>query len=118
MTVGQLGKQSGDARMPKHDFSVLQSYYPEIIAQMPPVFTSHEFFLALAQKHQADYVRALYDYVDSSQGHPPAPFQAVHAKLAKMLLEFPQLLHFRRDDAPSKDIFGQSNDCSEWEKVA
>ena len=103
--------------MPKHDFSALQSHYPEIIAQMQPVFTSHQFILALAQQHQVEYIHALADYVDSVHVETPAPFQFVHSKLATMLHQFPQLVQFVRDDAPSINIFGEDNQCAEWRKV-
>ena len=103
--------------MPRHDFSALRSHYPEIIAQMPTEFNSHQFILTLAQKHQAEYVGALYDYKDSLHLHTPAPFQFVHARLSMMLHEFPQFVEIVRDDAPSLDIFGNRNQCAEWRKV-
>ena len=102
--------------MAKHDFSALRAHYPEIIAQMPAVFTSHQFILALAQQYQAEYVRALYAYIDTLHIQTPAPFQFVHAKLSMLLHEFPQLVQLVRDDAPSKDIFVNSNECAEWRK--
>ena len=48
--------------MPPHDFAPLKELYPEIIACMPPVFTSHQFTLALAQRHLRNFPQ-LVQYV-------------------------------------------------------
>lgn len=104
--------------MPKHDFSTLRSHYPEIIEKMPTVFTSHEFIQALSRKYQAEYIDALFEYRDSLHMGKKAPFMMVHTQLATLLHTFPDLIEFVRQDVPSKDVFGQSNHCSEWRKVA
>jgi hypothetical protein len=98
--------------MPKHDFSDLLAHYPEIIEDMSDTFTSHWFILALAQKYQRLYIEALYSYRDE-----PAPFQTVHGILAKRLHDYPKLIKIVRHDAPSKNIFGQSNQCAEWRRL-
>jgi hypothetical protein len=98
-------------------FSPLYEKYPEIIATMPETFTSHEFILKLAQKYQKEYVEALYVCREPAKGRSPAPFQVVHSALAVELSKFPELVVQTSPSVPSKDIFGQSNGCSEWRKL-
>lgn len=45
--------------MPEHDFSNIYAQYPDIIAQMPEAFTSHQFILELARQNQTIYIEAL-----------------------------------------------------------
>jgi len=103
--------------MTKFDFSALTAHYPEIIDQMPTVFTSHQFILALAQQYQADYVSALFAYRNTLHQGTPAPFLNVHRELASHLRDFPALVQHVRYDAPSEDIFRNSQFCSEWRKT-
>lgn len=103
--------------MPEHDFNDLYTKYPAIIAKMPEEFTSHQFILELARQNQTLYVEALYTYRKHLRGDKPAPFLIVHGILAAHLANYPSLLDQIRKDAPSKDIFGQDNWCSEWRKV-
>lgn len=98
--------------MPKHHFSALVAHYPKIIQEMPGTFTSHQFILTLAQNYQRLYIEALYSYRDE-----PAPFRIVHGILAKRLHDFPRQIELIRPDAPSTNIFGQSNQCAEWRKL-
>lgn len=100
--------------MATHDFSILESKFPEIVYQMSETFDSHEFLLALARNNQAEYVKALAAYNNSGN---PAPFQAVHGALMHKLKKHSGLVKLLRDDKPSKDIFGQSRPCGEWEKI-
>ena len=102
--------------MPKHDFSPLFDHYPAIIAQMPTTFTSHQFILRLAQQHQVPYIEALYSYRDSMHGKKPAPFRTVHGILSQHLNAYSELVA-RREDVPSVDIFGQTNECAQWKKL-
>jgi len=102
--------------MPTHDFSALFDQYPAVIAQMPAIFTSHQFILRLAQQNQALYIEALYDYRDAKHRGAPAPFMIVHSILSKHLNAHPDLIK-RLDDVPSTDIFGQSNECAQWRKL-
>ena len=101
----------------KHDFSALYACYPEIVQQMPDVFTSHAFILRLAQQSQRLYVEALYDYRDSLHRGEPTPFRVVHGILSQHLGERPDLVAYL-GDVLSEDIFGQSNNCAQWRRIA
>lgn len=103
--------------MAKHDFSELYARYPELIAQMPRVFTSHQFILELARQNQALYIQALYACRNHKRDHQPVPFMIVHGALARKLSAFPELIRQVRGDAPSRDIFNQANTCAEWVKI-
>lgn len=101
--------------MSHHDFSVLYAQYPALIEHMPTTFSSHQFILELARLHQDLYVDALYSYRKSLHKNKPAPFQAVHSVLAQHLHSFPELI-IHSGKASSTDIFGQPNDCEQWQK--
>ena len=103
--------------MPEHDFSALYEQYQTAIAQMPETFTSHQFILELARQNQTLYIEALYSYRLHVHRDAPAPFMMVHGILAQHLAAYPNLIEQIRKDAPSTDIFGQDNLCSEWRKV-
>jgi hypothetical protein len=98
--------------MPQHDFSELYARYPDIIAQMPPVFTSHEFILELARQNQRLYVEALHSYRAGGE-----PFRVVHALLAAHLKELAHLLRMKAADVPSRNILGRMDTCAQWEKL-
>jgi len=104
--------------MPVHDFNPLYSRFPSMISQMPETFTSHKFILDLAHQHQDLYVEALFSYRHQDYEGRPAPFMNVHSMLARHLSEYPELIEKIRDDAPSTDVFGQANTCTEWRKVS
>lgn len=100
-----------------HDFSALEDKFKEIVQLMPDTFDSHEFILALARKYQVDYINALYAYKDYVNRESPAPFQAVHGAIIQKLAKRTDLVKLISNDKPSKDIFGRSQNCGEWEKV-
>jgi hypothetical protein len=103
--------------MASYDFSELESRFPEIVQKMPDTFDSHEFILALAQQNQDEYVKALCDYTGYLFRGKPAPFQAVHRVIIQKLAKHSELVSLIRDDKPSRDIFGKSHHCGEWQKV-
>ena len=103
--------------MPRYDFSALLERYPEIIAAMPDEFTSHEFILALAQRHQRLYVEALHAYRDVLHQGATAPFRTVHGILAKRLHDFEDLIVQEGTAFGSKDIFGHPQQCAKWRKL-
>jgi len=100
------------------DFSKLYARYPAIIAQMPAVFDSHQFILELARQNQIDYIKALYAYRGALHDETPAPFQVVHRILATRLNHFPELVRIVKTRRPSRDIFGNPNNCSVWRKLS
>lgn len=100
-----------------YDFSTLESKFPEIVETMPDLFDSHEFLLVLAQKYQAEYVSALYAYKDYVFKRNPSPFHGVHKAIIQKLAKHNELVKLIREDKPSKDIFGNPNQCAEWKKV-
>lgn len=64
--------------MATYDFSKLEAKFPEIVAQMDKTFSSHKFLLELARQNQLEYVKALYEYKETTVRVNPAPFQEVH----------------------------------------
>lgn len=96
--------------MTNHNFSELESCIPDMISHMPRIFTSHEFILVLAQRHQHAYINALHSCLDSD-----APFQRVHQWISSNLNKYPTQVE-SKGAVPSKDIFGNPNTCSSWEK--
>jgi hypothetical protein len=104
--------------MSEHDFSALFAQYPTVIVQMPQTFTSHEFILELARKHQDLYVEALHSYRGHLRSGRPAPFLIVHGILAQQLNAYTYLIEQIRKEAPSRDIFGEAVTCAEWRQLA
>lgn len=102
--------------MPEHDFSALFEQYPAVIAQMPTIFTSHEFILCLAQQNQTLYIEALFSCRDATYRGAPAPFMIVHDFLVKHLNAYPELVT-QIAEVPSKDILGQPSKCAQWKKL-
>lgn len=102
--------------MTQHDFNAIFEHYPELIAEMPDVFTSHQFILHLAQRHQSLYIEALYAYRNVPNPQHATPFKTVHGILAKQLNDSPNLVRYVRH-LSSTDIFKQDETCAEWQKV-
>ena len=97
-------------------FSELKDKYPEIISQMKPTFTSHEFILTLAQAYQVEYVDALCASRNRVHRGKRTPFRYVHNQLANLLKAFPELVR-KLEEVDSVDIFGRPNKCAKWEKI-
>ena len=93
-----------------HNFTGLFSQYPAVIAQMPRVFSSHEFILRLARDNQTLYVLALGAYANTG-----APFRRVHATLSKQLHSSSLVRHLGKVMTPN--IFGDNAECGQWERV-
>jgi hypothetical protein len=98
-----------------YDFSALESKFPETVCQMEDIFTSHEFLLKLTQQNQVEYIKALYSYAVEEKS--PSPFKAVHKGIIQKLKTHTELVKLKPGRLSSTDIFGQSETCSEWEKV-
>lgn len=103
--------------MAGYNFSELESKFQGIVEKMPDKFDSHEFLLKLAQQNQVEYVSALYAYKDYVNRENPSPFQGVHKAIIQKLSTHSELVKLIKTDKPSKDIFGESQSCGEWEKV-
>lgn len=99
--------------MSKTPVQVLLPFYEETIAAMPATFTAHQFILHLARNHQREYIQVLAAYAASDH-----PFKTVHGQLARRLLGYTSLIRKTGDDPNSRDIFGQSESASVWEKVS
>lgn len=97
--------------MAQHDFSELLERFPEALAEMKPEFTSHEFIMRLAQRHQQSYIKALAAYSDSD-----SPFMHVHGRLSRLLSKYSDKIEHLGPVA-SIDIFGNSNTCTKWRKL-
>ena len=102
--------------MTQYHFNATFEHYPELIAEMPDNFSSHQFILHLARRYQALYIEALHFYRNSPNSQHPTPFKIVHGFLAKHLNAYPQLVtHI--GEVESIDIFTQENRCAQWQKV-
>ena len=93
--------------MSQHDFAALENVYQQVMDEMPDEFTSHNFILALARRHQRLYIDALYTYRTTL-----SPFQVVHGQLAERLRQFADYV----DHVASTDIFGTSERAARWRK--
>lgn len=102
--------------MTQHNFNAIFLHYPKLIAEMPNVFTSHEFILRLARQYQALYIETLYAYRNLPDTENPTPFKTVHGILAKHLNAYPHLV-LNIGGVESLDIFTNDNRCANWQKV-
>jgi len=83
-----------------------------VIEDLPSEFSTHQFILELAKTHQHDYIRELYENLESEK-----PFQKLHAKLGKHLKSLDgTVISFIRPDKVDKDIFGNLSGNALWAK--
>jgi hypothetical protein len=101
--------------VPEQDFTPLLARYPDTIARMEPIFTSHQFILKLAHANQRLYVEALYSYRDSMHRGVASPFRAVHGILSQRLHDFPDLVIYL-GKVRSSNIFGESDNSARWQR--
>jgi len=87
----------------------LKPFYAEILDMMPDEFDSHQFILKLAQKHQPEYVTALYAYRNAKD---KAPFREVHRQISDSSHEYADAIKPRT----SPDIFRVNQANSAWRK--
>lgn len=99
--------------MSKTPVEALAPFFEETITAMPATFTAHQFILHLARTHQREYIQVLAAYAANAH-----PFQTVHGQIARRLLGYQTLIRKTGDDPNSRDIFGQSESASIWEKVS
>ena len=98
--------------MPTPEYQALYDCFPALIREMPEKFTSHAFILRLAQENQVAYIEALYQSrIDSN------PFQTVHRALSQRLLQHSDAVR-HLGETTSEDIFGRSNHCAQWQRLA
>ncbi len=97
--------------MPEAHLEALYLRFPAAIAEMPADdFTSHEFILEFAKRHQREYVEALNHYRERN------PFQNVHRIMSQRLRKHENLVsHTGGQD--SFDIFGNPNGCASWRRL-
>jgi hypothetical protein len=97
--------------MPEPHYVALYAHYPEIIALMPPEFSSHAFILRLFQRHQREFIEALWPYRNAD-----APMRQVTSQLSRYLHQYSHLVR-HVESRPSEDIFGDTSACAFWRKV-
>lgn len=91
----------------------LEQKFADVIKAMDVRFTSHEFFLRLAHDNQREYVAGLAAY---SAGD--APFKDLHHALVRRLKKLEgKVITLRKEDYPSRDIFGSPSHAGLWKKL-
>ena len=95
------------------EVGVLASHFEEVVRVMDTRFTSHEFFLRLAHDHQSDYVAGLAAYAEGGN-----PFRDLHHALVRRLKGLDgKLIVLRKENYPSRDIFGTPSHSGLWKKL-
>lgn len=92
---------------------VLQSAKDEIemvVKMMEKSFDSHVFILKLLEKHPAVYGQLLIKYNNVTNAH---------AEISNYLRNYATTLGIKEkgNKADSKDIFGNTKPCAQWEKL-
>ena len=95
------------------EVDALERHFEAVVGVMDTRFTSHEFFLRLAHDHQNDYVAGLAAYSDSGN-----PFRELHHALVRRLKGLEgKLITLRKENYPSRDIFGTPSHSGLWKKL-
>ena len=94
-------------------FAIIKESYLETIEDLPKEFDTHDFIRKLIQKNQGGYIDLLIYY----RNHP-TPFMTLHGNLARMLADFPEVIQKSPEKVISRDIFGNLNKCTLWQKIS
>ena len=95
------------------EVDALERHFEAVVGVMDTRFTSHEFFLRLAHDHQSDYVAGLAAYSDGGN-----PFRELHHALVRRLKGLEgKLITLRKENYPSRDIFGTPSHSGLWKKL-
>jgi len=85
------------------------------LAEMPNVFTTHQFILKLAHRNQRAYVALLHDCRTDAGG----PFEAVHRVIGRKLRSLADEgkgLELVEQHVRSVNIFGYESACALWRR--
>ena len=95
------------------EIDALAKHFEDVIKQMDIRFTSHEFLLRLAHDHQREYVAGLAAYAEGG-----SPFRDLHHALVRRLKKLEgKLITLRKENYPSRDIFGSPSHSGLWRKL-
>lgn len=95
------------------EVDLLSQHFEEVVRAMDTRFTTHEFILRLAHDHQVEYVAGLAAY--SAGGNP---FRDLHHALVRRLKTLEgRLVTLRKENYPSRDIFGTPSHSGLWRKL-
>jgi len=90
---------------------LLEQSFAGVVREMPNRFTFHDFVRTLAYRHQHEYIAGLGHFQGNDR-----PFQALHAELERRLHNGHYGLILINSSKQSKNIFGISSRCGEWQK--
>lgn len=95
------------------EVDVLEGCFEGVLSAMDIRFTSHQFFLRLAQDHQQEYVAGLAAFAAGGK-----PFRDLHHALVKRLKKLDgKGISLRKESYPSRDIFGTPSHSGLWRKL-
>lgn len=95
------------------ELDALEQHFEETIKAMGTRFTTHEFLLRLAYDYQREYVAGLASCAEGGK-----PFRDLHHALVKRLKKMEgKLITLRKENYPSRDIFGTPSHSGLWRKL-